>query len=198
MPSATVTASKRERARADPEDQRPERAAPEIGDDHRRGGRADRTSGAGAPPTRRPGGAPPGSPARRPPTSRGTAARPRRRRRTARPPASARRAATGLRSSPTGTRRTPRRAGPAHGGARQVAEAGAEVGEGERRARRHAREGAGEPVPHGRGAAEPAVGPGDVPERLGDRGRIGGRIVEQLDADRARGERRHGDHEKAA
>ena len=57
------------------------------------------------------------------------------------PPASARRAATGLRSSPTGTRRTPRRCSPANGGARQVAEPGAEVGEGERRARGHARRG---------------------------------------------------------
>ena len=38
MPSATVTGSNREGARADPEGQRAERTAPEVGDDHRTAG----------------------------------------------------------------------------------------------------------------------------------------------------------------
>ena len=107
----------------------------------------------------------------------------------ARRPPGASRAATGLRSSPTGTSRMPRRRGPAHRRARQVAEAGAEVQQRERGARGHAGERARQPVPHRRGAAEPPVGAGDVAERLGDRGGVGRRIVEQLGADRAEVER---------
>jgi hypothetical protein len=77
---------------------------------------------------------------------------------------------------------------PARGGARQVAEAGAEVGECQGGARRHPGQGAGQPVPDGGRAAEPAVRAGDVAQRLGDRAGIGGRIVEQLGADGAQGQ----------
>ncbi len=87
--------------------------------------------------------------------------------------------------------------GPSLGGAREIAEPGAEVRQGERGAGGHRRQRPGEAVAHRRGAAEPAVGAGDVPQRLGHGGRVRGRVVEQLGPDGAERERRRGTHESA-
>lgn len=65
----------------------------------------------------------------------------------------------------------------------EIACAGAEIEQRNGLAEGRGTEGARQSISHRRGAAKPAVGSGDVPKRLGDRDRIGRRIVQQLDAD---------------
>ena len=88
--------------------------------------------------------------------------------------------------------------GPARRHLRQVAQARADVGERQRGAGRNVGQHAGESVPHRRGAPEPAIGPGDVPERLRHGRGVGRRIVEQLDADGAPEQRLARAHDSAA
>ena len=198
MPSATVTGSNRSARAPTQKASGPSRAATEVGDDHRAAG--EPVAGAEEPDRRIVGEmvrhlahehdvhrlVPERRDARRSP------------RRTARRRPARRRAATGLRSRPTGTSRMPRRAAQRDRGAGQIAQAGSEVEQGERRAGGHAASARRKPVAHRGRAAEPSVGPGDVPERRGDRHRIGRRIVEQLRARRRSRRAARAGHARAA
>ena len=173
--------------RADPEGERAQPAAPQVG--YHDGAAGEPVAGPEEPDRRssEPGGAPPGSRARRPRDlfrSGGDPGAAHDARQSAGP--RRRRAATGLRSRPTGTSRRPRRARPAHRRPRQVAQAGAEVEQRERRCR-VARRPARVRRPRRIAAAPPnhRLARAMFRSEAADRRRVGRRIVEQLGADGA-------------